>query len=359
MIYGPPQQAILSLNALEIARRTIASWEGYRPTPLRNVTQLTTAAVGEVLYKDESQRLGLKSFKALGGAYAVQAIATAYDDPSQLTVCCATDGNHGRAVAWGAARVGAKAVIYLHENVSEGRQQAIASFGAEIRRVAGSYDDAVRQAAVDAQANGWIVVSDTSWPGYMEIPRLVMQGYALMMREIWYAAARPTHVVAQGGVGGLAAAILSWLWESHGASRPVFIVVEPENAACLFASARNRTLTALTGDIGTIMAGLECGEPSPLAWSFLEAGADAFMTIPDQLAVDTMRGLADIGIVGGESGVAGLAGILAALDDSAAREALQLTASSRVLTFGTEGATDPEIYAQIVGRSAEEVEAGE
>ncbi|MBN9060915.1 MAG: diaminopropionate ammonia-lyase [Rhizobiales bacterium] len=357
MIYGPAQQAILSLNALETARRTIAAWEGYKPTPLRNVTSMTTAAVGELLYKDEGLRFALKSFKALGGAYAVQTVAAAHPDPAQLTFACATDGNHGRAVAWGAARAGAKAVIYLHETVSAARENAIAALGADIRRTPGSYDDAVRQAAADAEANGWTIISDTSWPGYADIPKLVMQGYALAMRETWYAAARPTHVVAQGGVGGFAAAILSWLWEYLGANRPVFIEVEPENAACLFASARNGALTPLTGDISTIMAGLECGEPSPLAWEILQPGADAFMTIPDLLAADTMRSLAGLGIVGGESGVAGLAGVLAALDDPAAREALGLTSASRILTFGTEGATDPEVYRAIVGRSADEVAA--
>jgi diaminopropionate ammonia-lyase len=182
-----------------------------------------------------------------------------------------------------------------------------------------------------------------------------MQGYAVMIAEALAQGARPTHVFVQGGVGGLAAAVLSWLWEELGPERPVFVVVEPDRAACLFESARAGGITAVGGDLDTIMAGLACGEPSLLAWRILSPGADAFMRIPDAAAAQTMRDLAEVGVVGGESGVAGLAGLRLAAADAAIRAALRLDGQARVLCFGTEGATDPEVYEGIVGRRAEQV----
>jgi diaminopropionate ammonia-lyase len=314
------------------------------------------AGVGQVLYKDEGLRFGLKSFKALGGAYAVQHLARGAAG-ERLTVTCATDGNHGRAVAWGAARAGARAVIYIHDGVSPGRADAIAALGAEVVRAGRTYDDSVRLCAEAALANSWQIVSDTSWPGYEDVPRTVMQGYGVMIAEALAQGARPTHVFVQGGVGGLAAGVLSWLWEELGPERPVLVVVEPDRAACLFESARAGEVTSVGGDLDTIMAGLACGEPSLLAWRILSPAADAFMHIPDAAAAQTMRDLADFGVVGGESGVAGLAGFRLAAADAAIRAALGLGRDARVLCFGTEGATDPEVYARIVGRLPQDVAA--
>jgi diaminopropionate ammonia-lyase len=356
--YGGAERAILSLEAAREAREVIAAWPGYAPTPLRPLDRLARAGgVGEILYKDEGERFVLRSFKALGGAYAVERLAREHGT-DRLVVACATDGNHGRAVAWGAAWAGCRAVVYVHEGVSEGRAEAIRGFGAEVRRAGRHYDDSVRIAARDAAREGWRIVSDTSWPGYMDVPRMVMQGYALLAAEAAEAGARPTHVFVQGGVGGLAAGVLSWFWETMGARRPILVVVEPDKAACLLASARAGAPTAVHGDLDTIMAGLACGEPSPLAWAILDPGADAFMAIPDTAAADTMRELAKDGIVGGESGVAGLAGLRLAATDPAMRAALRLDLSSRVLVFGTEGDTDPQVYADIVGRSGDAVRAG-
>jgi diaminopropionate ammonia-lyase len=260
------------------------------------------------------------------------------------------------AVAWGARNAGAKTIIFIHEGVSQERADAIARFGAEVVRAGRTYDDSVRICAKEARRNGWQIVSDTSWPGYEEVPKTVMQGYAVMAAEAEDQGARPTHVFVQGGVGGAAAAVLSWSWERRGAARPIFIVVEPEKAACLFESAGAGAPTSVGGDLDTIMAGLACGEPSPLAWRILGPGADAFMTIPDEAAAQTMRDLAALGVVGGESGVAGLAGFRLAARDGEMRRILRLDETSRVLLFGTEGATDPEVYQRIVGRPAEEVE---
>jgi diaminopropionate ammonia-lyase len=338
--------------------------------------------VASIHYKDEGSRFGLGSFKALGGAYAVARLLCnelgqrlgrsvshfeLQSDPAlrqasaDITVTCATDGNHGRSVAWGAQMLGCRCVIYIHATVSEGRKEAIARYGAQVVRTAGNYDDSVQQADHDAKANGWFVISDTSYPGYMDIPRDVMQGYQLMVHEAVSALPQwPTHVFVQAGVGGLAAAVCAYFWERNTQQRPVFVVVEPERADCLRQSARAGTVVAVKGDLDTLMAGLACGEVSLLAWDFLATGANAFCTIPDQAAVDAMRLLADPQrgdpvIVAGESAVAGLAAAILAAQDPAARAALVLGPDSRVLLFGSEGDTDPALYEQLVGRSAAEV----
>ncbi len=358
--YDAALSAILDAEGYEAARREIASWPGYAPTPLRSLPGLAReAGLGAVWYKDEAERFGLNSFKALGGAYAVRRLVG--NRGSDITVCTATDGNHGRSVAWGARTCGCRAVIYIHATVSEGRKEAMEAFGAEVRRVAGNYDDSVRQAAADADENGWFVVSDTSYEGYREIPKDVMHGYAVMAEEaIAQLPAAPSHVFVQGGVGGLAAAILAPFWWRFGAARPRFVVVEPETAACLYASAEAGRPAVVAGDLDTVMAGLAAGEVSLLAWEILEAGADGFMTVNDESARVLMRRLAegldgDPPIVAGESAVAGLAGALAAREDPAMRDQLGLGPESRVLVFGTEGATDPALYEAIVGRPAEAV----
>lgn len=385
---GSRLRAVLSPEGLVRARAEISAWPGYEPTPLRSLDGLAAAGgVGRIWYKDEGGRFGLGSFKALGGAYAVLRLLQrelrargeenvpsgaelwrrgAPEAVRGITVTCATDGNHGRSVAWGARQFGCRCVIYLHATVSRAREEAIAAFGAEIRRVPGTYDDAVRQAARDAAENGWFVVSDTSYPGYTEVPRDVMQGYTVMVDEAVAQlppGERPSHAFVQGGVGGLAAAVAAQLWEAYGAQRPRVVVVEPDRAACLFASAAQGRWTAVTGELDTLMAGLACGEPSLLAWEVLEEAADDFLTVPDAAAVEVMRLLAqgsggDAPVVAGESAVAGLAGLLLARRDPALAAALRLGPDSRVLVIGSEGATDPELYAQLVGRTAEDVEAG-
>ena len=352
---GAPGIVVLPEGGFRRAREEITAWPGYAPTPLHD---LPPGGFARLAYKDEGPRFGLGSFKALGGAYAVQRLAVmelsrrgvrttgaellASRAAADLTVTCATDGNHGRSVAWGAQRIGAACVIYVHETVSQGRRDAIAAYGAEVREVPGNYDDAVREAASAAEANGWHVVSDTSYPGYTETPRDVMQGYRLMADEaLDQMGEAPTHVFIQGGVGGVAAAVATQLRARRIPAR--LVVVEPDEAACLLASAEAGALTIVPGDLPTLMAGLACGEPSLLAWQELERSAAAFMAVPDAAAVEAMRALKALGITAGESAVAGLCGAILAARDGR----LGLGADSRVLVFGTEGATDPEVYARL------------
>jgi diaminopropionate ammonia-lyase len=374
---GTPGIVVLPEAGFRRARAEITAWPGYAPTPLRELPGIASeAGLGAARLKDEAGRFGLGSFKALGGAYAVaqvvadelarRGVAAAAssaalmagqwrDATAAITVTCATDGNHGRAVAWGAQRCHCRAVIFVHEGVSAGRAAAIAAYGAEVRRVPGTYDDSVLVASEVAAAEGWFVVSDTSWQGYTEVPRTIMQGYRVMADEAvaqWAVAqwegAAPTHVFIQGGVGGVAAAVSAQMRTAFSPA-PMLVVVEPDRAACLLASAELGERTSAAGDLDTLMAGLACGEPSLLAWQELDRGAAAFMAIPDAAAVEVMRVLATEGVVAGESGVAGLAGCLLAAGDAAAREALGLGIESRVLAFSTEGATDPELYARLVG----------
>lgn len=382
--YGARRSEILGADALALAQRELTQWQGYAVTPLHSLPALAQAmGVASVHYKDEGSRFGLGSFKALGGAYAVARLLcrelgaqlgrtlTTQDllTPELralcggITVTCATDGNHGRSVAWGAQLFGCQCVIYIHATVSEGRKEAIAQYGAQVVRTAGNYDDAVCQADLDAKQYGRFVISDTSYPGYMDVPRDVMQGYQLMVEEAaQQLPERPTHIFVQAGVGGLAAAVCGYFWERDAGDRPIYVVVEPDKADCLTQSAKAGQLTAVTGDIDTLMAGLACGEVSHLAWEILEKGTDAFCVIPDDAAVAAMRLLAhplgnDPVIVAGESAVAGVAAAIAASQSDAARQMLGLNADSRILFFGSEAATDPALYEQLVGESAEAVAA--
>jgi diaminopropionate ammonia-lyase len=377
---GTPGVVVLPASGYRRAKAEITTWHGYAPTPLRELTDLArVAGVAAIYLKDEAGRFGLGSFKALGGAYAVAGVLAnelarrgvapaassaelasgCYRDATEaVTVTCATDGNHGRSVAWGAQRFHCRCAIFVHAGVSQARVDTIAGYHADVRRVEGTYDASVREATRQANAHGWFVVSDTSWPGYTEIPREIMQGYRLMADEAadQWSGAPPTHAFIQGGVGGVAAAV-SVQMRNRFRPAPALIVVEPDRAACLLASAELGEPTAIPGDLDTLMAGLACGEPSLIAWQELDRGATAFMSVPDEAAVACMRLLADRGVVAGESGVAGLAGFLLAAADPAARDALGLDESSRVLLFSTEGATDPALYEQLVGRTPESVTA--
>lgn len=357
------------------AEAEISSWVGYQSTPLINLPGYAEQlGLRKIYYKDEGSRFGLGSFKALGGAYAVLCSiqrslieSERYDvslediqngvyarQISDMTVISATDGNHGRSVAWGAQRLGAKCRIYIHAEVSEFRADAMRALDAEVIRVNADYDATVAQTRLDAEQHGWKIVSDTSWPGYTRAPRDVMAGYGIMAREIARELKEPpTHVFLQGGVGGLAASIISVFHHVWGANAPINIVVEPELAPCLFVSAKAKALTSIKVEEETLMAGLSCGEPSLLAWEIIEQTANGFMTIPESLVAPAVYALAkgktgDPKIEAGESAVAGFIGLICAASDPDMRDKLKLDHHSRALVIGSEGVTDPHVFSAIM-----------
>ncbi|MBL4766148.1 MAG: diaminopropionate ammonia-lyase [Rhodobacteraceae bacterium] len=362
----------------------IKSWPGYAPTPLVNLSGLAKSTnIAKLAIKDEATRFGLGSFKALGGAYAIARLLgekakaetgehgtlefllseAGQKANANLTVCCATDGNHGRSVAWGAQMFGCGCVIFIHETVSDERKRAIEFYGANVVRTAGNYDDSVREAKDQALANGWTVVSDTSYEGYRDIPLDVMAGYSVMAREAieqWGAENPPTHVFLQTGVGAMAASIVVQLQQVYGDACPKIILCDPMKAACWFDSLKDGSPRVVTGDLDTIMAGLACGEVSQLAWDILNDCVAAVIAIDDDAAENAMRVLSaganqDALMVAGESGVGGLAAFLAVAQDEEARATLSITNQSGLLFFSTEGATDVAVYRAIVGKSPDDV----
>src|SRR5690625_1239318 len=336
------------------AQETITQWPQYDATPLHHLPSLAhQLGIAELICKDEGPRFGLGSFKALGGAYAVARIAQ--EQGPDITVTCATEGNHGRSVAWGAKNAGLRCVIFLHEQVSPAREQAIAQYGAEIIRVPGNYDDAVRECATVAQQRGWQVVSDTSWEGYEAIPRQVMAGYSVIAKEIAQELPQaPTHVFVQAGVGGIATAMLTCLYRAWPTAAIHFAVVEPLSAACLQASAlAGGTPQAVKGPFDTLSAGLACGEPAAAVINVLYEGVQSYLAIDDDWIKQAVRLLArpsgsDPHIVAGVSGAAGLGGVLATLGHNDLQTTMGLDAQSQVLVLNTETATDPAAYQEII-----------
>lgn len=384
--YPDALRTILSVESAGQSRAWLSNWNllSRSATPLWDLPDAAARlGIRRLSIKDESARSPLGSFKALGAPIAlVRLILRLWPeqdlDPkgliqgryrdmlTNLVVISATDGNHGKALAAAAQTLGCNCVIVLHANVSVERERAIATYGAQIIRISGNYDESVAEAARLAKENGWHVVSDTSYEGYEAIPRDVMQGYGTIAAEIVEQSEGHagecafTHVFLQGGVGGLAAGVASYLWEIHGRKRPRFVVVEPQQADCLYQSALEGRAAKATGSVDSIMAGLACGEASPLAWKFLGLCADDFMTISDEDAIGAMRRLAagsaaDIPLAVGESGAAGYAGIEVLMQDPQLARTIGLTGDSRVLVIGTEGATAPAVYHECVGETADSV----
>lgn len=367
-VFGTPIPSLylptVDRSAAIEARRYFRTLARYEPTPLLSLTSLASElGVARLLCKDEGHRLGLHSFKALGGAYAVARlvhkhveatlgagipIAELLEERSRkyarkLTVACATDGNHGRSVAWGAHLLGCTCVIFLHENVSKAREEAIAAFGARIVRVPGVYDDSCAEAARVSRLNGWHVVSDFATEAYDEVTSWVMRGYGVMVDEILteleQRQEKLSHIFVQGGCGGLAAAIAGQCTVRL-AEKPTIVVVEPDRANCLLQSARSQTAARIAASQPTCMAMLECYEPSHMAWPILERTAEFFVDIEDQAALDAHHRLIPSGMHAGPSGAAGFAGLLAARRDSELSDAVGLSASSRVLIIASEGITE-------------------
>lgn len=377
-------------GTFRLARSFHCQIPGYRISPLKNLPRLAAmTGLGGIWVKDESARLSLSSFKVLGGSFAiyrhlVSRLEVGDRQPAfseltadavrshlgDITFAAATDGNHGRGVAWSATQLGFPSVIYVHQLTSRNRIEAIERNGARVVVVEGTYDDAVRQVNEDARREGWQVISDTSWEGYTDIPLWVMQGYTTMLSEAQeqFAAQgliRPTHVLVQAGVGSLAAATIGYYAQVFGPERPRTMVVEPTRAACLFASAQagDGQPHEVGGDLDTIMAGLACGEPNPIAWRILWDCADVFARCPDYVAAKGMRvyGVPLAGdpfIVSGESGAVTLGALLFTLqrpEYASLREVLGLGPDSQVLLINSEGNTDPDEFRRVVWEGGDPV----
>ena len=326
---------------------------GYNPTPLVELPVIADSlGVRELRVKDESKRFALDAFKALGASYAIHRLLQAQGARRSWTFCTATDGNHGRAVAWTARRLGRKAVVFVPGNTVAARISAIEAEHAKVVVVKGTYDDAVREAARQARAEGWEVVSDTAYVGGdMDIPRWIMEGYGTIFEELAEQAFAPDLILVQAGVGGLLCAATLW-YKRHGAS-PNLVSVEPMAADCLLASIASPggNIRSVRGRQNSIMAGLNCGTPSLLAWPVIRQGVHAFLAIDDGFAIEAMKMYAKSGITSGESGAAGLAGLIVLSREPSlaeARRQLSFGVDTRVLLINTEGATDPDHYRRLV-----------
>ena len=358
-----------------------AGFAQYSQTPLTSLPGLAKAlGVESIQVKDESYRFGLNAFKVLGGSYALgRYIAKTLGENienlpanrilsdevreklGQLTFVTATDGNHGRGVAWTANQLGQKSVVYMPKGSAQERLDNIRAEGADASITDMNYDDAVRLADKHAREYGWVMVQDTAWEGYTDIPLWIMQGYTTMGYEMMsQLEERPTHLFLQAGVGSMAGAMAGFFAGLYGENRPKIIIVEPNRADCLFrtATANDGTLHSVTGDMNTIMAGLACGEPCSIGWKVLESVADGFLSVPESVAADGMRILAspcwgDSPIVSGESGAAAFgaaANILLDQELADMKQQLGLDAHSRLLFISTEGDTDRENYRNVVWR---------
>ena len=374
---GPSFLSPVETAAVQAFHEALPEYAGTALVPLPKLAE--SLGIKAAFIKDESSRFGLKAFKGLGGSYAVfravcDRLGLDYRKTSfsklladkvhrqiaELHFVTATDGNHGKGVAWAAAKLGCQAHIYLPQGSVQARAQAIRDIGnTEAVITEWGYDDTVRYTAKLADEQGWVLIQDTSWPGYEDIPRTIIQGYTTMCREaseqLEELGLAPTHVFLQAGVGAMAGGVLGWLRNRYPDSDLTAAIIEPTEAACVFesvAAADGQTHPA-AGSGRTIMAGLNCGEVCPLAWPILLRQADAWFSCPDQVAVQGMRCLNRAGVISGESGAvtAGLASLVAQDAFADVKQALKLNRDSVLLLFSTEGDTDPEAYREIVGRT--------
>ena len=337
---------------IDEAIKSISSWEGYSPTPLIDLNKLNDElGFKNIYYKDEDKRFKLKSFKALGGAFAVNKIA---DEKGNITVATATAGNHGRSVAWGAQRLGLKCKIFISEFVSETRAEEMKNLNADIIRVKGNYDASLKECIKQSNLNNWEIVQDVSWEGYKEVPKLIMAGYTIMIKEIidQINNDKITHVFLQAGVGGMAAAMIAG-FAKFTDNIPKFIIVEPENANCVFKSIENNQPTTVNIIKETIMGGMSCGDVSTVAWEILKNSANNCLTISDDAISTTVAMLSEAElsnekIIAGECAVPGIIALIALSNNKEYLKKLNINSNSKILLFGCEGLTDAEMYKKLL-----------
>ena len=337
---------------IDEAIKSISSWDTYNPTPLLKLNKLNKELkFKEIYYKDEDKRFNLKSFKALGGAFAVYKISK---KKKNITVSTATAGNHGRSVAWGAQRLGLKCKIFISENVSESRAEAMRNLNAEVIRVKGNYDNSLKECIKQSKENNWEIVQDVSWEGYKEVPKLIMAGYTIMIKEIidQVDVNSITHVFLQAGVGGMAASMIAG-FAKLSKNIPKFIIVEPENADCVFKSIQNNKPTSIDIKKETVMGGMSCGDVSSIAWEILKNSTNYCVTISDEAISSAVALLADgqlsnEKIIAGECAVPGIIALIGSYNNKEYLNKLELNSDSKVLLFGCEGLTDKAMYEELL-----------
>ena len=344
----------LSKDEIDEAYLSISKWEGYSPTPLIELNKLSKELnVNKIYYKDENKRFNLKSFKALGGAYAVEKVSKGKKD---IVVATATAGNHGRSVAWGAKRLGLKCKIFISEYVSDARGQAMAALGADVIKVNGNYEKSLIECIKQSTNNNWQIVQDVAWKDYMLVPKYTMAGYSVMMKEIvdQIKNNQITHIILQAGVGGMAGAMVAGI-ARYLDNIPITIVVEPDSAACVLESIKKGRIEKIDIKRESLMGGMSCGEVSLVPWEILKNSVQYCMSLPDDDIANTMRmlgnaGFSDEKIIAGENSAPGVISLIASCEDEKIKNKIQLNKKSNILLIGCEGDTDQEMYQKLVNQ---------
>ena len=345
----------ISKDDIDDAYNSISKWEGYAPTPLISLNKLSTElSLKNIFYKDEDKRFDLKSFKALGGAYAVEKVTKGNKD---IVVATATAGNHGRSVSWGERRLGLKCKIFISEFVSEARGQAMADLGADVIKVKGNYEKSLIECIKQSTENNWQIVQDVAWKDYMLVPKYTMAGYSVMMKEIidQINNEKITHIILQAGVGGMAGAMVAGI-ARYLDNVPTTIVVEPDSAACVLESIRTGKIEKIDIKRESLMGGMSCGEVSLVPWEILKHSVKHCISLPDDDIGKTMKLLgnssfSDQQIIAGENSAPGVIGLIAGCEDQNVKEKLKLDQNSNVLIIGCEGDTDKEMYQKLISQN--------
>ena len=344
----------ISKDDIDDAYNIISKWEGYSPTPLLSLNKLSKELnLKNIFYKDENKRFDLKSFKALGGAYAVEKVTKGNKD---IVVATATAGNHGRSVAWGARRLGLKCKIFISEFVSEARGQAMSDLGADVIKVKGNYEQSLIECIKQSTENNWQIVQDVAWKDYMVVPKYTMAGYSVMMKEIidQINNEKITHIILQAGVGGMAGAMVAGI-ARYLDNVPVTIVVEPDSAACVLESIKTGKIEKIDIKRESLMGGMSCGEVSLVPWEILKNSVKHCISLPDDDIAKTMRLLgnstfSEHRIIAGENSAPGVIGLIASYEDQIIKQKLQLDENSNILIIGCEGDTDKEMYQKLINQ---------
>ena len=344
----------LSKEDIDDAYTKISNWKGYSPTPLVELNKLSKELnLNKIFYKDESKRFDLKSFKALGGAYAVEKVTKGNKD---IVVATATAGNHGRSVAWGAKRLGLKCKIFISEYVTDARGKVMSELGADVIKVKGNYESSLIECIKQSTKNNWQIIQDVAWKEYITVPKYTMAGYAVMMKEIvdQLDHNKISHIILQAGVGGMAGAMIAGV-ARYLKNIPITVVVEPDSAACVLESIRTGKIEKIDIIRESLMGGMSCGEVSLVPWEILKNSVKYCISLPDDDIAKTMKLLgnanfSDEKIIAGENSTPGVISLISSCENEKIKEKMQLNKNSNVLLIGCEGDTDKEMYQKLINQ---------